>query len=82
MMPLFLCIFRFSRIEHTCIFIQSHSNNTFIYRHSPRLLSIASSLVNSVRKIGNLPILPRREMNSGFLYSKPTNYKLSFTAPF
>ncbi len=42
-----LCLFWYY-ILHT--FIPSHSYNTFIRRHSPRLLPISSSLVSSVGK--------------------------------
>ncbi len=49
----------------TCIhsFIQSHSHNTFMHRHSLRPLSFSSSLVCSVGK--HLPVVPSRESNSG-----------------
>ncbi len=47
MMPTFLLIFWYF-IEHT--FIASHSYSTFIRRHSPRFLSISSSLVSTVGK--------------------------------
>jgi hypothetical protein len=59
-------------------FIQSHSYNTFIHRHSLRPLSISSSLVCSVGK--NLPVVPSRELNSDLPYSKPTRYQLSHAA--
>jgi hypothetical protein len=60
-------------------FIQSHSYNKFIHRHSLRPLSISSSLVCSVGK--HLPVVPGRESNSGLPYSKSTRYQLSHIAP-
>ncbi len=63
-MPLFLFIFHiFITYIHT--FIQSHSYNTFIRRHSLRPLSISSSLVSSV---GEPPCgaKPRIELGPAF----------------
>ncbi len=74
---LFCLFFIFYNI-HT--FIQSHSFNPIILRHSLRPLSISSLLVCSV---GNhLPVVPSRESNSGLPYSKPTRYQLSHAAPY
>jgi hypothetical protein len=47
-MPLFFCLFFIFYYKHT--FIQSHSYNSFIRRHSLRPLAISSSLVCSVGK--------------------------------
>jgi hypothetical protein len=58
-------------------FIQSHSYNTFIHRHSLRPLSISSSLICSVGK----HLVASRESNSGLPYSKLTRYQLSHAAP-
>jgi hypothetical protein len=64
---------RFFQSLHT--YIQSHSYNTFIRRHSLRPLSICLLLVCSE---GNTS---RIESNSGLPYSKQTRYQMSHAAP-
>ncbi len=69
-----LCLFWYY-ILHS--FIPSHSYSTsFIRRHSPRFLSISSSLVSGQLSGKNLPGVPSLESNLGLAYSKSTNYQL------
>jgi hypothetical protein len=62
-------------------FILSHSYNTFIRPHSPRPLSISSSLVSSVGKTYLCPVVPSQDSNWGLPYRKLTRYQLSHSAP-
>jgi hypothetical protein len=53
-------------------FIQSHSYNTFIRRHSP---GASLHLLITCKLSGkNLPVVPIRESNSGLPYSKPARF--------
>ncbi len=65
-------------ILHT--FIPSHSYSTFISGHSPRFLSISSSLVSSVGKT----FLGCRAENRTrtCLTTRPAHYQLSYAAPY
>jgi hypothetical protein len=72
-MPLFFIYVRFSS--------PSYSYNTFIRRHSPRFLSLSSSLVRSVQKT----FLGCRAENRTYACrtaSRRTTYHLSYAAPF
>ncbi len=77
---IFKGFFVFVYFSYFIAFIQSHLFNTFIRCHSPRSLSIYSSLVSSVGKT-SLCRCWAENRTRGLPYSKPTRYQLSHAAP-
>ncbi len=75
-MPIFLFNFIFYNIHTGTLHSFNHIHTIHL---SIAILSISSTLVCSVGK--HLPVVPRRELNSGLPYSKPTRYQLSHAAP-